>query len=88
VVSPFHVGTFVFDAYTGAPCRAEKAHLTVALEFNPSPDTIEENIRCLLLVASAKAHDFGEERVAKVDWGHKAGTISRAQVVERNSDDI
>ena len=90
MVSPLHGGTFVFDAYTGAPCKADKAHLTVALEFKPSSDTTEK-IRSLLLVAGAKGArclaDFGEERVAKVDWGHKAGTILRAQVVERNGND-
>jgi syntaxin-binding protein 5 len=91
VVSPLHGGTFVFDAYTGVPCKADKAHLTVALEFKPSPDAIEEKIRSLLLVAGAKGArclaDLGEERVAKVDWGHKAGTILRAQIVERNGND-
>jgi hypothetical protein len=64
----------------------------VALEFKATPDTTEEKIRCLLLVAGAKGArclaDFGDERVARVDWGHKAGTALRAQVVERNGNRI
>jgi hypothetical protein len=92
VASPLHGGTFVLDAHTGAPCKADKAHFTVALEVKASPDTTEEKIRCLLLVAGAKGArclaDFGDERIARVDWGHKAGTVLRAQVVERNGNGI
>ena len=88
VPAPLNGGTFVLDAHTGAPCKADKAHLTVALEFKGSPRAPEESVRCLLLVTGAKGArclaDLGEERVARVEWGHKAGNVVRAQVVERN----
>lgn len=88
MATPLHGGTFVLDALTGAPCKADKAHLTVALEFKASPETTEERIRCLLLVTGAKGArclaDFGDERVARVDWGQKAGGVVRAHVLERS----
>ncbi|KAI0003744.1 lethal giant larvae like, C-terminal-domain-containing protein [Russula compacta] len=88
VPAPLNGGTFLLDAHTGAPCKADKAHLTVALEFRGSPRAPEESVRCLLLVTGAKGArclaDLGEERVARVEWGHKAGNVVRAQVVERN----
>src|SRR5580658_8823700 len=31
VPTPLNSGMFVLDAHTGAPCKADKAHLTVAL---------------------------------------------------------
>lgn len=81
-------GTFVLDAHTGAPCKADKAHLTVALEFKASPNAPEEGVRCLLLIVGAKGArclaDLGNERVARVEWGNKVGNVVRAQVVERN----
>ncbi|KAI0257073.1 hypothetical protein BJV78DRAFT_1277663 [Lactifluus subvellereus] len=88
VAAPLHGGTFILDAHTGAQCKADKARLMVALEFKASPETTEERIRCLLLVTGAKGArclaDFGDERVARVDWGHKAGGVVRAHVLERN----
>jgi hypothetical protein len=91
VPTPLNSGIFVLDAYTGASCKADKAHLTVALESKATPKVPEETIRCLLLVVGAKGArclaDLSEERIAKVDWGQKAGHVVRAQVVERNGDD-
>ena len=88
VPAPLNSGMFVLDAHTGAPCKADKAHLSVALEFKPSPNAHEESVRCLLLIVGAKGArclaDLGSERVARVEWGNKAGNVVRAQVVERN----
>ena len=88
VPAPLNSGTFVLDAHTGAPCKADKAHLSVALEFKPSSNTHEESVRCLLLIVGAKGArclaDLGSERVARVEWGNKTGNVVRAQVVERN----
>lgn len=88
VPQPLNSGTFVLDAHTGAPCKADKAHLSVALEYKPSPNTQEERVRCLLLIVGAKCArclaDLANERVAKVEWGNKTGNVVRAQVVERN----
>ncbi|KAH9178656.1 lethal giant larvae like, C-terminal-domain-containing protein [Lactarius sanguifluus] len=88
VLAPLAHGTFVLDAHTGAPCRADKAHLAVALEFKASKDTSEEGVRCLLLVVGARAvrclADFGDDRIAKTEWGSKAGSAVGAQVVDRN----
>ena len=85
---PLNAGTFVLDAHTGAPCKADKAHLTVALESKASSHASEETIRCLLLIVGAKGArclaDLGDERVSRVEWGQKAGNVVRAQVVERN----
>ena len=79
---------FVLDAHTGAPCKADKAHLTAALDFKPSAKAPEEGVRCLLLIVGAKGArclaDFWNERVARVEWDHKVGNVIRAQVVERN----
>lgn len=90
VIAPLARGTFVIDAHTGEPCRADKAHLTVALEFKASKDTSEEGVRCLLLVVGARAvrclTDFGDDRIAKAEWGSKAGAAVGAQVVSRNGD--
>ena len=88
VPAPLNSGMFVLDAHTGAPCKADKAHLSVALEFKPSPNTHEESVRYLLLIVGAKGArclaDLGSERVARVEWGNKTGNVVRAQVVERN----
>ncbi|KAI0308267.1 lethal giant larvae like, C-terminal-domain-containing protein [Multifurca ochricompacta] len=88
IPAPLAGGTFILDAYTGAPCKADKAHLTVALESKIPADSSEEGVRCLLLVVGAKGArclaDFGDDRVARVEWGMKAGNVVRAQVVERN----
>jgi syntaxin-binding protein 5 len=90
VIAPLAHGTFVLDAHTGAPCKADKAHLTVALEFKASKDSSEEGVQCLLLVVGARAvrclADFGEDRIAKAEWGSKAGAAVGAQVVNRNGD--
>ena len=79
---------FVLDAHTGVPCKADKAHLTVALDFKASPKAPEESVRCLLLIVGAKGArclaDFCNERIARVEWGNKVGNVVRAQVVERN----
>ena len=92
VLAPLSTGTFVLDAHTGASCKADKAHLSVALESKPSPNPPEESVRCLLLIVGARSArclaDLGEERVAKVEWGNKAGNVVRAQVVERNGSGI
>jgi len=78
----------VLDAFTGAPCKANKTQLSVALEYKASTKTSEESVRCLLLIVGAKGArclaDFYNERVARVEWGHKVGNVVRAQVVERN----
>jgi hypothetical protein len=78
----------VLDAHTGAPCKADKAHLTAALDFKPSSKAPEESVRCLLLIVGAKGArclaDFWNERVARVEWDHKVGNVVHAQVVERN----
>lgn len=88
VPAPLKSGIFVLDAHTGAPCKADKAHLTVALDFKTSPKALEDSVRCLLLIVGAKGArciaDFSNERVARVEWGHKVGNVVRAQVVERN----
>lgn len=88
VPTPLTSGTFVLDAHTGAPCKADKAHLAAALEFKASSNASEESVRCLLLVVGAKGArclaDLSNERVARVEWGHKVGNVVRAQVVERN----
>lgn len=88
VPAPLNSGMFVVDAHTGAPCTADKAHLTVALDSKHSPKAPEEGVLCLLLVVGAKGArciaDFWNERVARVEWDHKVGNVVRAQVVERN----
>ena len=78
----------MLDAHTGAPCKADKVHLSAALEFKPSPNAHEESVQCLLLIVGVKGArclaDLGNERVARVEWGSKTGNVVRAQVVERN----
>jgi syntaxin-binding protein 5 len=88
VPTPLTSGTFVLDAHTGAPCKADKAHLAAALEFKASSNAPEESVRCLLLIVGAKGArclaDLSNERVARVEWGHKVGNVVHAQVIERN----
>ena len=90
--TPLNSGTFVLDAHTGATCKADKAHLTAVLESKASSRASEETIRCLILVVGAKGArclaDLSDERVARVEWAHKAGNVVRAQVVERNGSGI
>lgn len=78
----------MLDAHTGARCKADKAHLTVAVESKGSPKAPEEGIKCLVLIVGAKGArclaDLSDERIARVEWGHKAGNVVHAQVVERN----
>jgi len=92
VPSPLNAGTFVLNAHTGAPCKADKAHLAVALESKASSHASEETIRCLLLIVGVKGArclaDLGDERIARAEGGQKAGNAVRAQVVERNGSGI
>ncbi|KAI0046614.1 hypothetical protein FA95DRAFT_1582978 [Auriscalpium vulgare] len=83
-------GTFVLDARTGAPCKADKNRLAVALAAeNASPGAGEDDgPRCLLVVAGYRGvrccTDLGEARVSRAEWGSKAGNVILAQVVEKN----
>ncbi|KAI0059493.1 hypothetical protein BV25DRAFT_1918512 [Artomyces pyxidatus] len=88
--APLSAGTFVLDAQTGAPCKADKNRLAVALASSQSPakEDSDSAAKCLLIVAGAKGvrcfDDLGDGKVSRSEWGSKAGQITTVQVIEKN----
>ncbi|KAJ6483896.1 WD40 containing snare-dependent exocytosis protein [Mycena vulgaris] len=80
VANPISGGTFILDS-KGLPIRATKEQL--AQSFHPTPP----ETHCILVTAGLKgARSFGDitgARIAKTDWGNKAGTVRSVQIVEK-----
>ncbi|THH21204.1 hypothetical protein EW146_g293 [Bondarzewia mesenterica] len=97
VANPLPGGTFVLDGRTGAPCKADRNRLAIALDRQAGNMVIgssrkdseeESGPQCFLIVASAKGvrcfADLGDGRLARAEYGSKAGAANAVQVVERN----
>lgn len=78
--------TFVLDTKSGAPSRADPAKL--AMVFKNEKFAVDEGPRCLLVSVGAKGvrvnADVNGEKVGKVDWGSKVGSVVCAQIVAHN----
>ncbi|KAH9920224.1 uncharacterized protein BXZ73DRAFT_91957 [Epithele typhae] len=69
---------------TGARCRADRAALAATLQGEQSADPER---KCVWVSAGAKgvrtALNVNGEKIAKVDWGSKVGTVEHVEVVSR-----
>ncbi len=79
---PVPSGSFVLDAKTGKQCRADRNGLASVLQSEHSTER-----QYLWLSAGAKGVrtvlNVNGERVAKVDWGSKVGTVLHVEIVGR-----
>ena len=80
---PIPHGSFIVDADTGAPIKANRSRLAASLQ-----DSNRNNVPYLWITASAKgirciANIVGE-RVAKADWSNKIGGVESVQLVEKS----
>ncbi|KAF9567769.1 WD40 containing snare-dependent exocytosis protein [Agrocybe pediades] len=83
---PVAGATFVFDANNGAPWRANRARLAASFKGTTPSGATPNASMCLMLTVGAKGArcSFGlnGEKVGKVEWGSKHGTVQTAQMVE------
>ena len=83
--SPIPHGSFVLDAKTGIPWRADRNRLGISLQEGTATDT-----HVLWISAGGKGvrcvADVTGEKIGKADWGHKLGAVRNVQVVERNGE--
>ncbi|KAI0673986.1 lethal giant larvae like, C-terminal-domain-containing protein [Trametes maxima] len=81
---PIPGGCFVLDAKTGAKCGADRRGLTAVLQPDDGSDAVKKYV---FVAAGAKgvrcALNVNGERIAKVDWGSKVGTVQHVEVIER-----
>ena len=81
---PVPGGSFVLDAKSGARCLADRTGLAAVLRGDAGSDTEK---KCFWVSAGAKgvrtALNVNGERIAKVDWGSKVGTVQHVEVVGR-----
>lgn len=74
-------GSFVLNAKTGTPCKADKARFSAATRGSPSDGHVffltagVEGAKCNL--------DISGDRIAKVDWDTNVGKVIQLQVVEK-----
>lgn len=75
--------TFVLDAISGAPSRAEPSKL--AMVFKNEKIAVNDGPRCLLVSVGRKGvrvnADVNGEKLSKMDLGTKFGSIMCAQVI-------
>ncbi|KAI0778696.1 lethal giant larvae like, C-terminal-domain-containing protein [Trametes elegans] len=81
---PIPGALFVLDAKTGARCGATRSGLAAVLQADSAPD---DGKRYVWVAAGGKGVrsvlNVNGERVAKVEWGSKVGTVQHVEVVER-----
>ncbi|KAG6879569.1 hypothetical protein C0992_001396 [Termitomyces sp. T32_za158] len=73
-------GTFVVDSKTGAQSRANHNHLAQTGSGGPRVPSI------FVMVGTKGARCFANingDRISKTEWGHKAGEVLEAQIVEK-----
>ncbi|KAH9858315.1 lethal giant larvae like, C-terminal-domain-containing protein [Lenzites betulinus] len=79
---PIPGGCFVLDAKTGAPCRGDRKGLAAVLQADGAADA---GRKVIFVAAGAKGVrctlNIDGERIAKVDWGSKAGAVQHVEVV-------
>lgn len=81
VAHPLPGGTFLVDPKSGVPLGATKEQLVQSL--SPSPPDMH---RILVTAGTKSARCFVDvtgTRIAKTEWGNKAGNVHSAQIVEK-----
>ncbi|GBE77562.1 hypothetical protein SCP_0104400 [Sparassis crispa] len=83
VTHPVPGGSVILDIKTGARLRASRSAL--AATFSGEPDTER---KCLWVCAGAKGArcvaDVNGDKIAKVEWGSKIGTVRQVEIVEKS----
>jgi len=76
-------GSFILDANTGGPIKADRSHLAASLQASD-----RNNTPCLWITAGAKGvrciADITGERVGKADWSNKVGAVESVQIIEKS----
>ena len=82
---PLARGSFVLDAKSGARCPADRRGLATVLEGES--ESADSERKYVWISAGAKGVrtvlNINGERIAKVDWGGKTGTVEHVEVVGR-----
>ncbi|KAL1951191.1 hypothetical protein VTO73DRAFT_340 [Trametes versicolor] len=82
---PIPGGCFVLDAKTGTRCLANRQGLATVLQAEGAADA---DRKFVLVAAGAKGVrctlGINGEKIAKVDWGSKVGTVQHVEVVQRS----
>jgi len=80
---PMPESIYVMDRKTGARWKADRAGLSAALKGAPAES------QCFLVTIGAKGArstlNINGEKIGKVEWGNKAGTVQSSQIVEHMS---
>jgi syntaxin-binding protein 5 len=83
--SPIPGASFVLGGKTGARLAADPPNLALCLSTNPVTEA-----RGVWVVAGAKgarcSADVDGARLGKAEWGVQFGTVSSAEIVERNGE--
>jgi len=70
---------YVLDKRTGAPWKADRARLSASLKGSSA------EAQCFLVTVGAKGArstlNINGEKIAKVEWGNKVGTVRSSQIV-------
>jgi syntaxin-binding protein 5 len=88
MADPIPNGTFVLDKKTGAPWRADRGRFAASFQNIAATDLSGRSIQpqCMLVTVGAKGArsslNVNGEKIGKVEWGNKAGTVQTAQIVE------
>ncbi len=84
---PIPGGCFVLDAKTGTRCLANRQGLATVLQAEGAADA---DRKFVLVAAGAKGVrctlGINGEKIAKVDWGSKVGTVQHVEVVQRSGE--
>lgn len=71
---------YIMDRKTGAPWKADRARLSASLKRSPA------EAQCFLVTIGAKGArstlNINGEKIGKVEWGNKVGTVLSSQIVE------
>jgi len=80
---PVPHGSFVLDAKTGAPIKADRSRLAASLQTSD-----RNNAPCLWITAGAKGvrciAGITGERIGKADWSSKVGAVESVQIIEKS----
>ncbi|KIM47471.1 hypothetical protein M413DRAFT_439132 [Hebeloma cylindrosporum] len=80
VSDPTPESIYILDRKTGAPWKADRAGLSASLKG------LSAEGQCFLITVGAKGArstlNINGEKIGKVEWGHKVGTVLGSQIVE------
>lgn len=85
---PIAGGTFVLDSKSGIQCKADRTRLAASLKgTNNARDS-----HCILVSVGSKGArtsiDITGEKIGKVDWGNKIGSVQGACIVEHTGQSL